>query len=289
MVKNDSTSSDNNSIKTFKMVEIPPVIMDEKGKINYLALHYWDNFDFSDTTYINLVQITEPAFTYYIELLHAVDISTANTSIRKMLVNASGTAPVLNHFLGLYEKYLWNPNSPVRNDRLYEPVVKFIIDSAQTDEAEKVRAAYRLGLISKNRIGEKATDFYYTLASGKEERMQDIKADYLILYFYNPDCFACKEITTKMNTSSLINKGLENKKIAILAFYSDEDREAWNKFQHQMPSTWINAYDARMIVQPHELYDLKAIPTLYLLDKEKNVILKDADFRYLENYLSSVL
>lgn len=35
-----------------------------------------------------------------------------------------------------------------------------------------------------------------------------------------------------------------------------------------------------------EIYDLKAIPTLYLLNKEKKVLLKDATFQQIENYLS---
>jgi len=34
-----------------------------------------------------------------------------------------------------------------------------------------------------------------------------------------------------------------------------------------------------------EIYDLKAIPTLYLLDKDKKVVLKDVTFNQVENYL----
>ena len=34
-----------------------------------------------------------------------------------------------------------------------------------------------------------------------------------------------------------------------------------------------------------QLYDLKAIPTLYLLNKEKTVLLKDATTQAIEEYL----
>jgi hypothetical protein len=35
-----------------------------------------------------------------------------------------------------------------------------------------------------------------------------------------------------------------------------------------------------------ELYDLKAMPTLYLLDKDKKVLLKDAPVEQVEQYLA---
>ena len=35
-----------------------------------------------------------------------------------------------------------------------------------------------------------------------------------------------------------------------------------------------------------QVYDLKAMPTLYLLDAEKRVILKDASFEQVEERLS---
>ena len=42
-----------------------------------------------------------------------------------------------------------------------------------------------------------------------------------------------------------------------------------------MPDNWINSYDKSMKMKNDELYDLRAIPTLYLLDQDKVVLLKD--------------
>lgn len=44
-----------------------------------------------------------------------------------------------------------------------------------------------------------------------------------------------------------------------------------------MPANWINGFDSNQEIANEELYDLKAMPTLYLLDKGKKVLLKDAD------------
>ena len=52
-----------------------------------------------------------------------------------------------------------------------------------------------------------------------------------------------------------------------------------------MPAGWINSYDSTVSLKNDEIYDLKAIPTLYLLDKDKKVVLKDVTFNQVEYYL----
>ena len=50
-----------------------------------------------------------------------------------------------------------------------------------------------------------------------------------------------------------------------------------------VPSSWINAYDAGARISKEELYDLKAIPSMYLLDRDKRVLAKDAfEVGYIE-------
>ena len=51
------------------------------------------------------------------------------------------------------------------------------------------------------------------------------------------------------------------------------------------PKEWINGYDKKLVIKEKNLYDLKAIPTLYLLDKDKKVLLKDATVAQIDQYL----
>ena len=48
---------------------------------------------------------------------------------------------------------------------------------------------------------------------------------------------------------------------------------------------WVNGYDKTFAIKEQQLYDLKAIPTLYLLNKDKTVLLKDAPAQTIEEYL----
>jgi len=72
-----------------------------------------------------------------------------------------------------------------------------------------------------------------------------------------------------------------------LSVYPDEDLAIWKQNQSEIPSSWINSYD-KGVIKKQELYDLKAIPTLYLLDKSKMVLLKDVRFEDVEHFLFQV-
>lgn len=59
---------------------------------------------------------------------------------------------------------------------------------------------------------------------------------------------------------------------------------AWEKADFL--KSWIDGYDEGQRLTREQVYDLKAIPALYLLDAEKRVILKDASFEQVEERLS---
>jgi hypothetical protein len=64
--------------------------------------------------------------------------------------------------------------------------------------------------------------------------------------------------------------------LAVLNIYIDEDLQGWKDYMSVYPEDWYNGFDPDFIIRNDELYNVRAIPSLYLLDKEKRVILKDA-------------
>ena len=279
------TTQESTPERTFEMVSVPSMITDPQERAEYLSKHYWDKFDFKDTTLTHLPEVTEQALTNFIDIMKYVSPETASVSIKGMMGKAEADSTMFAYFSNLYEKYLYDPNSPMRNEELYISVLEKILESPVLDEVNKIRPAHLLELAKKNRVGEKAINFTYTMANGQSGTLYNVKADYLLLFFYNPGCEACKEIIEQLTTSSLLADLLKNKKIKILAVYPDEDLAAWKDYVSHIPSTWINSFDKSVSLKNDEIYDLKAIPTLYLLDADKKVILKDATFNQVEEFL----
>ncbi len=274
-------------LTSFPWPQVPAILTDPTERAVYAAKRFWDKFDFSDTTLIHRPEITEQGFAEFFGILSVVDKKIANEAIVKMLSKAAiQDSLMFTHFIELSERYLYDPNSPLRNEEFYITALQYIIGSDKVADLNKVRPQYQLDMAMKNRPNTKATDFVYTLRNGKTGRLSNVQAEYTILFFNNPDCPDCKRVLAYIKSSSLFTEMLKPKgkmtQLAILALYPDPSVELWREMEY--PKEWINAYDPKQVINKEQLYDLKAIPTLYLLDKQKQVILKDAPIELIAQF-----
>lgn len=263
---------------------VPSYIGTQQGAINYLALHFWQKFPLSEIDVKKDTAYLEQAFADFAQYLLKTDREQLSKAMVNMLQKAQTDTVRLHKFLNLSDHYLYNPNSPMRNEEAYIPVLAYIDTSKLLPEIEKVRPRYRLGLALKNRIGEVASDFQLTQLNGSNLNLYQIEAPLTLLYFNNPGCHACAEISAQLKSIELFSK--PNRLIKIVAAYPDKDLDEWKKHANDFPPHWINAYNADRKLMDLHLYDLKAIPCLYLLDEHKRVILKDVSTQDLIKYLN---
>lgn len=109
-----------------------------------------------------------------------------------------------------------------------------------------------------------------------------------MLFFFDPDCNNCREIKKEFASSTVINRLLEHRILKILALYPEENIEVWNNYLNKMPADWIVARDPKNVIRNKELYELQALPTIYLLDGQKRIILKDARPEVLYQHLKDI-
>jgi thioredoxin-related protein len=195
---------------------------------------------------------------------------------------------MFEYFTNKAEHYLYAPNSPYRNDEYYIPFLEYLVNTPILDNTYKIRPQYLLNLACKNRPGEKALDFQYTTANGKQGNLYGIKSEYLLFMFYNPGCNECRNTMKMIQESAEIAPLINNRTIKVLAFYADENIEKWKEYVEEVPSNWLNGYDKSLTIREKELYDVKAIPTLYFLDKDKKVILKDCSVDNINEFLKKL-
>lgn len=278
------------SEKEFILPDIPQLLTSPEDRTVYLALHYWEHFDFADTTLVSKPEITEQALANFLDILSHVSPDDSRKALTNLMKSASSDSLMFTHFMKLTEKYLYDPNSPLRNEELYIPVLDCIISTPRLDETLRSRSRHLLKRIMKNRKGHVATDFSYTLPNGTVARLSSLKADYTLLFFNNPDCPDCKRVKDYITHSPLFDRLTKTDSIPflrILAIYPDDDIDLWKRSDY--PGIMINGYDAGQVITNQELYDLKAMPTLYLLDGVKRVVLKDATVEQIEAWLQVLL
>ena len=88
--------------------------------------------------------------------------------------------------------------------------------------------------------------------------------------------------------SKLISvNGHEIRDVLDYQFYIDEDIQAWRSYMPVYPEEWYNGFDPDFVLRENDIYAVRAIPSLYLLDAEKRVILKDAPENKVFNVIAS--
>ncbi len=258
----------------FRTVQPPPQSTEE-DKFAYMAEHYWDKFDFSDTVFIANADTVEIVRAYAVYVANFVG-PTNQKPIRELMARASTSKRMFEYFVMLAERVLHDPNSPVRSEELYIPVLEAQLETPFYDEYERLAPAYDLEIAKQNRIGHKANDFGYTLASGRSSNLYSIDAEYVLIFINNPGCPMCKSIQAAITESPMLNELQERGSLTVLALYPDEDLDAWRAYAPSMPTRWINSYDKGCVIREKNLYDLRAIPAMYLLDAQKRVLVKDS-------------
>ena len=115
-----------------------------------------------------------------------------------------------------------------------------------------------------------------------------MKGTFTLLFFSNPGCTACKEIVDELNSAPFVSAMLAEGFLSVVNVYIDEDIDAWRDYQEIYPKEWYNGYDPSFSIRSNLSYSVRAIPSLYLLDSEKNVIMKDAVEQNVFAYLAGL-
>jgi thiol-disulfide isomerase/thioredoxin len=275
------------------MPEIPALYSDPAARAGYLATHYWDAIDFADTAWVRNMPVFEGALPDYLVALGATMTAPdgpqrVRGSYDALLRRAAAQPALRDSITGLLEKYLYDPNSPMLDEELYIPALESIIASPSIDSLEKLRPRYQLGMAMKNRPGMPAADFAYELANGGTGRLYGIRAAYTLVFFYNPECHGCEEIRAEMIASRALRAQWERGGLKILAVYVDEDPAVWHRHLDEIPDWWISARDRGTKIRDNELYDLRAMPTLYLLNASKEVVFKDVPASRVDAYFAAM-
>ena len=255
---------------------IPPSRLSAAEQQEWLRWHYWDRFNFSDTLFLTRVDSSQlfEAYARYVVLLGGRP--TDGAPMDSLMRRASTSRRMLDYFSKMAEMVLHDPNSPLRNDEFYIPVLEAQLRAPWYDEYERIAPQYDLQIARQNRLGQPANDFRYTLASGRSGTLYGLDAEYVLLFINNPGCAMCREIREAVSSSPMLTEMIEHGRLRVLAIYPDEDLSEWRAYRDEMPASWINAYDKGCVIRNEMLYDLHAIPALYLLDRNKRVLVKDS-------------
>lgn len=276
--------------RPFPEVIIPAMFSDGQERVDFMVNHLWDKFTdtsavyYCDSVTVNGVELeeVERQMGLFTTLLQNVALPKAKDAVSHFFGRVEGFGrryPESNLFPKMSEllnKYLYDPNSPLRCDDLYGVYASLLAHSDLVDEAYRPKYSYDAEMCSRNPIGSVATDFPFTDIRGKVHTLHGIKAEYTLLIFGNPDCNACRELMENMQSIPQVSSAIAQGRLKVVDVFIDPEIEEWKARAADFPKDWICGYDHRLAISEQRIYSVRGIPSLYLLDRDKKILLKDA-------------
>ena len=253
--------------RAFPLPEVPTMISSMQERQEYLGEHYWDRFFEGDW----------------------VTDSAAVLGVEDPEVEKNMSTFMYLRMTELVSKYLYDPNSPLRSEDFYLPFVEGLAKSRFTDDARRPGYEFELRMCSLNPYGSKAPDFGFEDAAGRRSDLYSVEADYTMLFFSNPGCHYCQEIIETIGGRPYVDDLIADGALAIVNIYIDGEVDKWREYVGMYPDNWINAYDYAQRINDEQLYFVRAIPSLYLLDSDKKIIFKDAPLERVLQFFDNLV
>ena len=279
---------------------LPPAMMeDPQDRAEYMAQNMWNSLTDPSRTYpcdsllVSGVRRTdvEQKFANWTQVLGMSSRPVAEKSVSRLYDRALAcekkdtSSNVFETFASLVDKYLFDPNSPLRDEDLYGAYASRLAAYEGYTEVQKEKYARDARLCALNKVGTKAADFRFADRRGKIRTLYGVEAPYTLLFFSNPGCEACMSIINVLKEDPQISGMISSGRLKVLNIYIDEDLDAWRSYMPVYPDEWYNGFDPDFVIRNETLYNVRAIPSLYLLDSDKTVLLKDAPENKMFEYL----
>ena len=283
----------------FPDITLPSMIQSQQDAAEYYAEHFWDNITDPERTYPSDSLLVsgvrkddvEQKFANWMGILDLVDLKASEKAIRNLYAKAlacekkNESSNIFETFAELTDKYMYDPNSPMRNEEYYLHYAGRLATYEGFSQEERSGYAHKAEGCALNRLGQKAADFRFADNRGRIHTLYGIEAPFTLLFFSNPGCEACLNIINMLKEEPKVTEMISAGILAVLNIYLDEDLQGWKDYMPVYPESWYNGFDPDLVIRGEGLYSVRAIPSLYLLDMEKRVILKDAPENKVMSYL----
>ncbi len=264
--------------KSGKQVIIPDELKDtdRKEQFNYYKTHYWDNFDLGNAILLRLPNslykkkvdefldnLTNPIpDSVIVAVNQIIDYAKKNETTYQYLVWHLTLKYQSSNIMGMDEVYVYIVDNYFSTGEMdfwaNEQLKKNLVDKADQYRNSLV------GMVAPNLILQGLNETPIAL--------HDMKNEFIVVYFYDPDCGHCKKETPVLKAFidatefdvGVYTVSADTSMIKMKNYIKEVGVENWTNTNGTI--TYSVKYD--------EVYDAYTTPTIYLLNRDKEIIAK---------------
>jgi len=279
-------------IKSTIAIEVPEGPQDESGKdldpnfaYKYYKKHFFDNIDFSDSRMLRTPNFYGKIDEYMEKLTvkHPDSIiESAHTIIEKSRANNE-----VFRYCVVNLTYKYETSNIMGMDAVFVDLSENYYlkgEAFWADSTLLAKITDRIDRIKPNLIGNLAPKMVLLDTLMKPMSLYSIKSDYIVLYFYDPDCGHCKKKTPLLK--ELYDTKLKNMGVEVVAADIKKEVDKWKKYIKEQKLNWINLSDPEVRSNFRYEYNIETTPQIYILDSNKKIIAKKLDVEQIEEFIN---
>ena len=277
----------------FKRAELNPPIADirtadgrpdKAAQVAAYRAAFWDNVDFSDPRLLATPVVNEKLARYFDEFVpqRADSVIAAADALLKRAEGHPDYVRALQQGITMHFR-------PGYTD-IMDPEAVFVhmVRNYYTREAAPYMDSMQVyalqnqaGMMDASLVGKPAPMIKAPGADGREKTLQSLRAPYVIVYIYNPECDHCIEETPKLAAWTRQHRS----EVDVYAIALSTEDAKWKAFIKEFGiQSWTNVHDPSDQVI-FRTYYVDTTPELYLLGPDRKIIGKNLTTEDLDDYV----
>ena len=259
-------------------------LVDSNFGYYYYVNHYWNNIDLQESAILNTPVFYQKLQYYYDDVIPPlVDSLIKYTDI--LIAKTKGNTELYKYIIW-YVTNKYERSNYVAHDAVFVHMVKEYYAKGccpWTNEAVLERMINQAEKLSHILIGQKAPELYMPDTNDIFRSNYESKRKYTIMWFWDLNCGHCKSATPKL--VDFYNRAHDSLDFEVYAICMTTDIQKWKEriIEKQMP--WINVGGNKANMDYRIVYDVQTTPVIFVLDKDKNIIVKKIGIDELENFI----
>ncbi|HLP22294.1 MAG TPA: redoxin domain-containing protein [Chitinophagales bacterium] len=284
-------------LRAMKEIEVPESprkpdgsMIDSAFQWRFYKSHYWDYVDLSDERLLRCPVFHNKLKTFMNQTIVQVPDSIIAGS-EELLAKTDKKNEVYRYIL----TYIFNEmaNSKIMGfDAVYQHLGEkyFCVQDLTPwiDTAKRFKICDRAIRLKPVLVGKTAQRLILPTDSTEMQwrSLQEVKAKYTILAFWDPDCGHCKKEIPVLAEAyhSLKKKGVDVETYSP-AIMEIENYKDWVEFIKKNNLDWINVCDSKRHSNFRFEWDIQSTPQVYILDKDKKILARRIGAEQVEDYI----
>lgn len=282
-------------IKSMLPVVVPPIVLPPDTKnpdsvryfmeYMYNKDHFFDNIDLTDERLLRTPILQGKLNMFFTNVVIQLPDSI-NKEIDKVIAKCSKDYKMFQ-FIAVFLFNHFRESEVMGHDGV---MVKLADDIYLSGKADWTTKEWRDNLrkevdrIRPNLIGVKGHDLIMDTFTGSLTSLYDIKKEFTILIFWEPDCGHCQEALPKLK--AYYDK-VKEQSVEVFAVCTQSDKPKWEKFIKEKDLNWINGWDPKRVTNFDYYYNVQSTPTIYILDKNKVIIAKKLSVENIGSFIDN--